>query len=419
MTSEPAGPEADKRNEFLRFWPLLGASMAMLFFVHGAYLYALPFAYPEIIRDTGWSREQVTLIFSIGNFFGAVSAIIFGRLLDVIGDRRGILLAAVANSISVAALLLVSTLWQYYLVGALIGLTVPGVVAGIKIMLSRQFERNPGSAVGIGLSGSNLAGILIPTVTVMLLATVGWREALAATAIGTWVIALPIFFLVTRNMPDDRPAKVPGAKRAPTLPMLRDLAGGATFWKIGISLFLISAIHFGTIQHNVLFLEQDRGIDLALIGALSGIAATVTIFAKAGFGWLFDRLSVRGVMIAYALFIIDPLLSFVVSGPLTAALFVMVRALGHGALLIDAPVLAKQVYGNRNLGLPIGFLTAFVSMGGAVGPIVMGRIYSMTGSYDLAFILFSAFALVATLLIARVQPTALLAARNSQASKPN
>ena len=354
--------QAIRTGEFRAQWPVLVAGFVLLFFVTGAPSYSLPFIFKEVARETGWTREQVTLLATMKFSFGAVSAIFFGMLLDKVGDRRGILIAAVLNAAATGCMLFVTDLWNYYLVGAAMGLTGPGVQAGVKILLSREFTQHQGTAVGLGLTGSSLAGVLFPVIIVTLLANFDWRTSLALITVGTWLIALPIFLWGTKNVKDDHRAAAPAADKAGEHTMwslFRELAVTRAFWFIGLSIFLIGLVDMGIAQHQVLFLENDRNIERGIVVAAASATAIIGFFSKIIFGAVYDKWSLKGIAFAYALLIIDPILALLVIGPVTAFAFAMLRGTAHGALLVDVPVVAKHVYGKRNLGLLACFCQSF------------------------------------------------------------
>lgn len=399
--------QALKRGEFRDGWPLLLACAAILFFVSGAHLYTMPFIYREIVKTTDWTREQVTLLASIKALFGAASALYFGRLLDIIGDRKGLIIAAVANLTAVCLMYFAKTLWIYYFVGVAMGLTGPGVMAAAKIFLTRAFAKNSGAAVGIGFMGSSLAGIVVPLVVVFLMSQFDWRMTLVLMTLGGWLVAVPLFLWATRNVPDYRKTDEAqdGEQKMTRWKLFKAMARNRSFQMIALSVFLIGCVDHGLIQHNVLFLEGDRGIDRTVIAGALSIGAMLGLVSRLGFGWLYDRLSVLGVALAYGLLVVDPLIALTVVGPITATAFIAIRALAHGALMIDDAVLSRHVFGPKNLGIMIGVFTSCSTLGGAVGPFILGRVHTLTGSYNIGFIVFAGMALVASLLVSRVTPS--------------
>lgn len=409
--------QALKRGEFRNGWPLLLACAAILFFVSGAHLYTMPFIYRDIVKTTEWTREQVTLLASIKALFGAASALWFGRLLDIIGDRKGLIIAAVANLAAVGMMYFATTLWVYYLVGVAMGLTGPGVMAAAKIFLTRSFAKNSGTAVGIGFLGSSLAGVVVPLVVVFLMARFDWRTTLLLMTLGGWLVAVPLFLWATRNTPDAREpvVKDSNAPKITRWQLFKAMAGNRSFQMIALAVFLIGCVDQGLIQHNVLFLEADRGIDRSVIAGALSIGAMLGFVSRLGFGWLYDRLSVLGVAIAYGLLVVDPLIALTVVGPITATAFIAIRALGHGALMIDDAVLSRHVFGTKNLGTLIGVFTSCSTLGAAVGPFILGRVHTLTGSYNAGFVIFAVMALVACLLVSRVTPSEWLKVKAAKA----
>lgn len=414
--------QAIRTGEFRSQWPVLLAGFVLVFFVTGGPSYSLPFIFKEVARETGWTREQVTLLATMKFGFGALSAIFFGMLLDRLGDRRGILIAAILNTAATGCMLFVTDLWNYYLVGAAMGLTGPGVQAGVKILLSREFHENQGTAVGLGLTGTSFAGVLFPVIIVTLLANFDWRVSLALITVGTWLIAIPIFLWGTKDIKGDAPEREagPGDRGGHSMwTLFRELAVTREFWFIALGIFLVGTIDMGIAQHQVLFLENDRNIARGIVVAAASATAVIGFFSKIVFGAVYDKWSLKGVAFAYSLLIVDPILALFVIGPLSAFAFAMLRGAAHGALIVDVPVLAKHVYGKRNLGLIIGIFTAFLNLGFAVGPWVMGRIYTVFGDYHVGFMLFSVLALVAVLMIRMVTPHAWLARKGDVAPKPD
>lgn len=394
-------------------WPLLMAASVSLFFVHGLQVQTLPFAYGAIAQQTGWTREQVTLLSSFQFVSGAVMAIVFGQIMDLIGDRRAVMIIMVVNGFAVGSFLFIDSLWQYYLAGGVMGMTGSAMFNGVKIMVSRQFEKRQGAAVGLSLTGSDIAGAVGPLLIVMLLARFDWRASLAVLSLGTWFVALPIFWWATRPGALGPAVAAQGVSSVNRWRFYGQLFRKKTFWMVGLSVFLVGSVDMGISQHQVLFLQHDRGLQIGYIAAITSVFAIVAVMSKVVFGAVFDRFSVKGVVVAYLIAATYALLALLVVGPLTALLFVVLRGVGRGALIVDVPVLAKQVFGNVNLGLIIGMFSAFLQLGFAFGPFVMGRLQAMSGSYIPGFVVFAVFAIIAAFTVSRVVPEHWLAIRRA------
>jgi nitrate/nitrite transporter NarK len=58
----------------------------------------------------------------------------------------------------------------------------------------------------------------------------------------------------------------------------------------------------------------------------------------------------------------------------------------------------------RSHGTIFGFVLFFGTLGGTVGPLLSGRIFDVTGSYDIAFMILIGFAIFGLLLTAALRP---------------
>jgi sugar phosphate permease len=130
----------------------------------------------------------------------------------------------------------------------------------------------------------------------------------------------------------------------------------------------------------------------------------IGIVSKVGFGWIFDRLSIAGIVLCYALIAVSSALSLAVAGVASMMLFMSVRGVAHGGSIVDGPVLAKHYYGPENLGLNIGIFTLCTSIGFGTGPVVMAQMADASGSYVSAFILATVLAALAAALLWPVKP---------------
>jgi len=307
----------------------------------------------------------------------------------------------------------ISEIWHLAVVGVFLGIGSLSLVITIKVLVSRWFQGSLGLALGLALMGTSIAGSTLTFVLEPLLDAYGWRVAVAILSAGIWFIALPIFMIIAREYPDDMGLKTEGvsdkAKSAiKDLPAhFFDFVGtvkGTTFIAMSIGVFLIGFVDQGLLQHTVEFLDKDAGLgrDMARYGF--SLLMTISLFGKIGFGWLFDRLAIKGVIICYLSIGLGVLLAFPVGGLETLIAFVIARGISHGGTIVDVPYLCRQAFGPAILARTIGTMTMILSAGFAIGPYVIGYIYDNTGSYDNALYLCFAMALMAALSLNWVKP---------------
>jgi len=68
---------------------------------------------------------------------------------------------------------------------------------------------------------------------------------------------------------------------------------------------------------------------------------------------------------------------------------VLIYGLTGGGGLVLAPLIIGDCFGLKSLGAIFGLLAIAAVIGGAIGSVLVGLIVDMTGSYYLAFIIFS------------------------------
>ena len=88
-------------------------------------------------------------------------------------------------------------------------------------------------------------------------------------------------------------------------------------------------------------------------------------------------------------------------------LFALIYGFAHGGFFAVVSPIVAELFGVAYHGTNLGMLFFLGQTGGALGPIVTGRIFDLTHSYTLAFVILlvaAAGGLVLTILIKPVRP---------------
>ena len=389
-------------EELRQYWPVLALAFLCYLFAFSAPAFALPFLFPPVMEEFGWTREQVTLLASAKYATGAVFAIVIGRFIDVIGVRVALIIISSLGGLALVSFLWTPGLTAYYLAGALLGIAAPGTMVAIKVLISRTFHASQGTAMGVAMLGASVGSVMVPLVFTALIDSHGWRMASALLSCGIWFVALPMLYFGTRD-----PAFRASQARAESVRepgAIRLLFGRAEFWLIGIAVMMAGFVDQAFIQHQVLYLDVDLGMSPAAVAAGVSAIGAVGIVGRIVVGGVFDSWSVRGVSTMYVLLSAACVVALAALNPFAFAAFVVLRAVGHAAVLLDTTVLAKHTFGLGNIGVLLGIYTALVNVGFALGPWVVARMRDSSGSYAGAFLLCAALALAAALVLFPVRP---------------
>ncbi len=230
----------------------------------------------------------------------------------------------------------------------------------------------------------------------------GW-QLVALTGVG--IIPFLYWMCKRGDVGENRYRRRPHAKLPAAEMDFADVIGSRTFWMIGLAVMLIGFVDQSVGQHMVMYLDRDVGLGPIVAANVLSAVFAISIVGKLGFGWFYDKLSVRGVMFCYFLMAVAVVLLFPVQILWVLVLFSIVRGLAHGGAIVDIPVLSKHCFGPKVLGKTIGILTACVTIGFALGPPIVGYLYDTQGNYRSAFFLLVGVSIAAGLALFGVKPT--------------
>lgn len=351
-------------------------------------------------QEFSWSRTQISLAITLVSLGVTLTSPFLGRLVDRRGARRVILPAVGLFGVGVLSLYFLSAhLWHFYAIFLFVGVVGSGTgpVAYSKV-ISQWFDQKRGQALGLAMVGSSVGMFLMPLLAQALISSVGWRSAYVVLGLLTLGITLPVVGLFLTETPQLMGLELGGETSAATAAKQRESEPGlssrearhtTTFWVLVSAAFLVSASFVGCLIHLVPLLT-DRGVSAQSAAVATSVGAGGALLARAGTGYLLDRF-LASQLAAYffcasALGIV--LLWSGVVGGLAFAAAVLV-GLGQGAEFDILPYAVTRYFGLRAFGEIYGALFAAVTLGGAIGPLVMGVSFDVTGSYSLALLSFA------------------------------
>ena len=154
------------------------------------------------------------------------------------------------------------------------------------------------------------------------------------------------------------------------------------FWILIVVLFLFSIGQNGALAHLSALLT-DRGVSphdaavaVSLMGAASLLGRLVT-------GWLLDRFFAPGV--AFCVFALAALGIFILSSAHSlgmGSLAAILVGAGMGGEADMTPYILSRYFGLRSFSMLYGFTWTGYAIAGAIGPVLMGRAFDTTASYQ-------------------------------------
>jgi predicted MFS family arabinose efflux permease len=391
----PAHAPAELTEHSIRYpgWRVALAASACVFVSFASLLvYTFGIFLKPVAAEFGWSRQAISAAFGLAALGIAACSPPLGLLLDRFPARRIILPCLTIFGLAFASLsMLTPHLWHLYAVFLVLGIVGNGTAhLAYSRAISTWFQTRRGVAFAVLMTGGAVGAMVLPPVAQALIQTTGWRNAFAILGAMVLVIGLP-FALQVRERPN--PARV-----------RKDMAAGVSvgeglrsriFWIIAVVLFLSSIAQNGSIAHLSALLT-DRGISAAhaalAASAMGGAALAGRLFT----GWLLDRFNAPRV--AFCLLAIAALGTFLLSGArstLAGAAGAALIGFGMGGEADVTPYLLSRYFGLRAFSTLYGFTWTAYALAGAIGPIVMGKAFDATGSYQILLSRLSLFILAA------------------------
>ena len=288
------------------------------------------------------------------------------------------------------------------------GTTVPLFAA----LMSKWFEKGRGLAVSMGLAGSCMGQfILVPAFTVLVL-RYGWRISFFCIGLVMLVVIMTLVLVVIKGDPHDLGLEPWGHENGVNVRKdkdrkvternsrdlgLMDAMKTYSFWLFLTVMFICGSGDFLVTTH-LIPMVTDYNIPPTTAGNMLAWLGLMSLPGILIAGPLSDRIGNRTpidltFLMRFILFML--ILKF----QRQVSFYILACAFGF-TLLITEPLnalLVGRLYGFSHVGLLSGFITTIHHLGGGFWAYLGGEIFDRTGSYEPAFILSAAMAVVAVL----------------------
>ena len=350
-----------------------------------------------IAEDFGWLRAEFSLAIAIQNLAWGIGQPIFGALAERMGDRKAIVLGALAYAAGLVLSSFAMSPEAHQIYEILVGFGIAGTGFGVILAVvgRASSDENRSMSLAIATAAGSAGQVFGPPVAEALLGVMSWQMVFIVFA---GLILATLALLPMMRAPE-------AASRAELEESIGALLGRAFrdpsytliflgFFSCGYQLGFITA-HFpafitemcgpivpGGVLHSIGVTTTSAlgAVAIAVIG-LANIAGTLSA------GWLGKRYSKKYLLagiyaartVVAAAFIMTPMT------PATVLLF----SVSMGALwLATVPLtsgLIAHIYGLRYMGTLYGIVFFSHQVGSFMGVWLGGRLYDVYGDYTLVW----------------------------------
>ncbi|GAB3055275.1 MFS transporter [Virgibacillus ainsalahensis] len=405
MTSGKTG------QKFYYGWVIVFIAGMGVFFSGPGQTYSNSIFIDEYIREFGWSRSQVSGIYSGATLCAGLLMLFVGRFIDRFGQR--FMMVLIGSLLAIACLYnsMVTNVFMLAIGFFLIRLLGQGSMSLIpNTLVSQWFIKKRGRAFSFMTLGSFASASMFPVINAWLIQTWDWQFAWRFWGIALLVLFVPLALFGVRNKPEEmgltpdgdleNTAKDKGPSMSAPLPQaevdftLQEATRTRAFWLILICVGIPSMVNTGITFHIVSIFSTN---ELSAGAAAMVLSLMVLVGIPMSFvsGFITERIRTNYLLVfIFIIEVILLLLLVVMDSFWMAILFGIVWGMGNGFERIGTNVIWPDYFGRKHIGSINGVGMTIVVIGSSLGPLPFGIGYDLFHSYNQVLLLSLVFPVI-------------------------
>ena len=366
--------------------------------------------------DLGLDQTDISLAYAVATLGAAFGLPYIGRLIDRYGMRRIVLVTTTLLGFAAIAFGQVQGLIMLGLLFAALRFLGQGtLMLSSSNLVAQWFNAKRGFAASLMALGFSASIALHPPAAQWLIDQVGWREAWLWLGIATWLLYLPLVYVLVQNKPEDiglRPdgetvgeSGHPGQQSDAEIGLTsKEALRSKAFWIIAISLssfsMLVTALFFYQVS-----IFQSQGLSEQIAARVFPISAIAMVCCMPVFGRMLDRFPTKPLFAAAMLMMTASMTSLVLVQDLaTAILYAVIFGMNNAAVHALIGYVWPRYFGRKHLGSIQGTAATIMVVGASIGPLPFGAAYDATGSYQFALLTLSLLPIACAIAVLLMRP---------------
>ncbi len=394
---------------------------------------------PTLQAQFGWTEiDYGDIVFAFQMAY-AIGYLFAGRVMDLLGIKRGFALALTVWSLAAmgaaavprfgpaAALLLgavgltyTASVAGFIVVRFVLGLGESGnFPAAIKTVAEWFPQRERAFATGLFNAGTNIGAVITPMTVPFITARFGWEWAFVLT--GMFGFAWLFAWLTIYEKPDRHP-RLKAPERAficsdPVAPETHmpwlSLMGYRQTWSFAAAKFLTDPIWWMYLFWLPDFFSRNYGLSLLELGPPIIVIYVIADVGSVGGGWLSSTLIRRGwsvnaarktAMLACALAVVPIVFAANVQSMWGAVALISLATAAHQGWSANLFTFASDMFPRQAVGSVVGLGGFAGAVGGMLIAKVTGYVLQVTGSYTTVLMIAGGAYLVALAVVHILTP---------------
>lgn len=391
------------RRRIFYGWYLVAASVAANTIFSAAYFQGFGVLILPIERTFGWDRWVISAAMSLRQLESGILSPAVGFVLDRFSARKLIFWSAIISAVGFLGLGFTNGIVMFFLSFVVLSVGASGVSHAVTwpVIISRWFRRKRGLAIGLAVTGP-IFGSPIVILNTQIEEAYGWRAVLIGYGILV-LIGVTLLSMMVRDRPEtyglrpdgDPPEEEvsvefiadPPQRRPDTGLTLQAVIRTKEFWLFTSYLAGTFTVNSAFQLHMIPYFQQDMRLTSAWAAVVLSMVFTMSGIGRIGGGYLLDKLDYRLVLAVVAAMMGFSLLYLqlvTVKTVLATLPFAFMFGVSFGCLVPMRGAVGSIMFGTRAIGKILGILQGAPIAAGVLGPLVMGIIFDLHGSYSVA-----------------------------------
>ena len=401
-------PSSGRKNRPFYGWVIVFCGAVVLGLTHGVVTNCFSLYIIPVSTALGITRDAFSVCNMIVNVLYALVSFFSGFIYSRVPIRRTIKAAAVVLPAGYFCYSFCRNVWQLYLVSVVVGFSLSFITfVAFTIIIGNWFQEKRGTAFGLCFMGSGLGGMVMNSLTAVLLERFGWQRTYQITGAVMLAVLFVLIFFVIRTDPEQMGLRPLGEKQAAEEPVYgpeaRTALHSRSFFALAVLAVVIgldSAIigqiiapHLCDLQYPTMLASNVTSVYLGCLAA-----------AKILIGRLYDRIgAIRGTAITMLGFLLG-FFGLYLSTHSWAIPLIMLAAVGTAASNVSYPVTTRHAFGTRAYTTLYGYMMGINFVTSSLGVVFANRIYTVTGSYNTVMFICMAASLAGLAALRLIRP---------------
>ena len=400
-----------RQPKFFYGYVVVVAGFVILVLMYGT-LYSFGVFLKPVLTEFGWTRTMTSGAYSLCFLLSGALAMVAGRLNDRFGPR--IVMASSGLLLGLGYLLMskTSAIWELYLFyGVIIGIGMGGSFTPSLSTVARWFVKRRGLMTGITIAGIGAGTLITPPIANWLISTYSWRTSFTIMGITVLVLIIGLAQFLRRDpsrmglLPYG--ANVATGERASvdtTGLSLQQTIRTRQFWTL-FALYVCAGFFIQIIIVHIVIHTTGLGVSAAAAAVILSIVGGGSVAGRLIAGGTADKLGNKLTIITALILMVAVFFWLQIAKEVWMLyLFATIFGLAYGGILCMMSPLTAELFGLKSHGVLLGIIMFSSTIGGAMGPILAGRLFDTTGSYQMTFIICAVVAVAAFMLAIFIRP---------------